>query len=120
MTMRSDKQREQSRINGARSRGPKDRRKARFNGLTHGLTALQVLLPGEDPAEFDAFRDGYFVEWAPATRTRALLVERLVIHAWRLRRATASDIAYRRHTAEGTAFAFDVERRRRVDRALDI
>src|SRR5262249_39801201 len=52
------------------------------------------------------------------TRTRALLVERLAIAAWRLRRATRADVAYRRQTAEGHALAFDNARRTRVDRAI--
>ena len=49
----------------------------------------------------------------------ALLVDRLAVGAWRLQRATRADIAYRGVTADGTAYAFDSERRRRVDRALE-
>ena len=116
--MRSEKQREQSRINGAKSWGPKDREKVRFNALTHRLRADQLILPGEDPAAFDALRDGLFAEWDPETLTRALLVERLAVNTWRLQRATCSDVAYRRVTAEGTAYAFEADKRRRVDVAL--
>ena len=74
--MRSEAQREASRINGAKSRGPKSPGTglAKFNGLKHGLRAEEVVLPGEDPAEFEAERRGFLDEWAPPSRTRALLV----------------------------------------------
>src|SRR5579864_1893041 len=106
---RSERQRLASIANGSRSKGPRPENleKVRLNGLKHGLRTEQVILPGEDPAEFEALRGALHDEWEPATLTRALLVERLAIAAWRLRRATRADIAYRRQTAEGTAVAFD-------------
>ena len=57
--MRSDLQRSQSKINGARSKGPVDTSRTRFNSLKHGLRAEQVILPGEDPAGFDAELAGW-------------------------------------------------------------
>ena len=88
--MRSEKQREQSRINGAKSRGPKNRERVRFNALTHRLRADQLILPGEDPAAFDALRDGLFAEWDPETLTSsALLVERLAVNTGWLQRRLA-------------------------------
>jgi hypothetical protein len=118
-TTRSEKQREQSRINGARSNGPENREKVRFNSLVHGLRAEHVTLPGEDPAAFEAFRTALHDEWNPPTRTRALLVDRLVVESWKLERATKADAAWRRQSAEERISAFDAERHRRVDRALD-
>ena len=117
---RSDRQRLASIANGSRSKGPgpENREKVKLNGLKHGLRAEQVILPGEDPAEFEALRRALHDEWAPATLTRALLVDRLAVGAWRLQRATRADIAYRRETAAGTALASDSERRCRVDLAL--
>ena len=111
-----------SKRNGAKSRGPttpEGRKISRFNRLQHGLRAEQAVLPGEDPAEFQAIRDAYYDEWDPETLTRAMLVERLAINSWRLFRATRADIAYRAVTADGSAYAADAERRRRVDRALE-
>ncbi len=111
-----------SKRNGAKSRGPttpEGRKISRFNRLQHGLRAEQAVLPGEDPAEFQAIRDAYYDEWDPETLTRAMLVERLAINSWRLFRATRADIAYRAVTADGSAYAADADRRRRVDRALE-
>ncbi len=119
--VRSERQRLASIANGSRSRGPRpeNRERVKLNGLVHGLRAEQLILPGEDPAEFEALRRALHDEWDPATLTRALLVDRLALAAWRLRRATRADVAYRRVTAEGTVAASDAERRRRVDRALE-
>jgi hypothetical protein len=118
-TTRSEKQREQSRINGARSHGSENREKVRFNSLKHGLRAEEVILPGEDAAEFETRRQALHDEWRPPTRTRALLVDRLAVDSWKLDRATRADAAWRRQTAEDRISAFDAERHRRVDRALD-
>ena len=63
-----------SRTNGARSRGPKTptgKNVSKINGLVHGLRAEQVVLPGEDPAEFEAERKGWFDDWKPQSRTPA-------------------------------------------------
>ncbi len=119
--VRSERQRLASIANGSRSKGPRpeNRERVKLNGLVHGLRAEQLILPGEDPAEFEALRGALHDEWDPATLTRALLVDRLAVAAWRLRRATRADVAYRRVTAEGAALASDAERRRRVDRALE-
>jgi hypothetical protein len=62
--------------NSKKSTGPKDTSRTRLNGLTHGLCSEQVTLPGENPADFDAWRDGWFGDWRPMTHTRAVLVER--------------------------------------------
>jgi hypothetical protein len=92
--MRSEKQREASRTNGAKSRGPKTpggKDKSKMNGLKHGLRAEQVVLPGEDPAEFRAELKGWADDWKPAGHTRAILVERAAVASWRLRRCVRAE-----------------------------
>ena len=57
-----------NRKNALKSTGPKSRPgkdKTRFNGLKHGLRAEQVVLPGEDPAEFAAELKGWSDDWKP-------------------------------------------------------
>jgi hypothetical protein len=49
--VRSEKQREASRRNGAGSHGPTDTRKTRYNAIRHGLRA-QGLTPWDDAAEY--------------------------------------------------------------------
>ncbi len=120
--MRTEAQRQASRINGAKSRGPtspEGKAITRFNGLTHTLCAVQAVLPGEDPAEFQAHRDALFDDWQPMSYTRAMLVERLVIASWRLRRAVTSESALRARAADDAVRAFDGERQEAVERAVD-
>ena len=42
-----------NRRNARLSTGPRRTDRTRFNGLTHGLCATEVVIPGEDPAEFE-------------------------------------------------------------------
>ena len=68
-----------NRKNARKSTGPKSqpgKDKTRFNGLKHGLRAEQVVLPGEDPAEFAAELEGWADDWKPQSHTRSVLVER--------------------------------------------
>ena len=119
--MRSEKQREASRINGARSRGPitpTGKSISKFNGLRHGLRAEHVVLPGEDPAQFEAEKQAWFHDWKPASHTRAVLVERAAVASWRLRRAVKAEAAFLAERADTAAYAFDSERFGRVERAL--
>ena len=63
------------------------------NALKHGLTGKQVVLPGEDPAEFDAFRSGLIAELAPQGALEEILAEKVVADAWRLRRVSQMEAA---------------------------
>ncbi len=120
--MRSEAQRQASRVNGAKSRGPttpEGKAITRFNGLTHKLCATQAVLPGEDPAAFQARRDALFDDWQPMSYTRALLVERLAVASWRLRRAVTSESALRARAADDAVRAFDSDRLAAVERAID-
>jgi hypothetical protein len=92
--MRSTKQRETSRINGAKSKGPttpEGKDKSKFNGLKHGLRAKQVVLPGESEAEFKAEFKGFADDWSPAGHTEAVFVERAAVASWRLRRCVRAE-----------------------------
>jgi hypothetical protein len=80
-----------SRINGARSRGPKtEDGKARSsqNALKHGLRAERfVLLPDEDAAEFLAKEAALIEDLAPEGALEEILVRRIARATWRLSRA---------------------------------
>jgi hypothetical protein len=119
---RSEAQREASRINGAKSRGPtspEGKAVSKFNGLKHGLRAEQIVLPGEDPAEFEAERKGWMDDWKPQSHTRAVLVERAAIVSWRLRRSVRVEAARLRELADAAAHGFDDERFARVERVVE-
>jgi hypothetical protein len=53
----------------------------------HGLPARQVVIQGEDPDEFDSFRDDMWAELAPVGAVETFLARRAVDLSWRLRRA---------------------------------
>jgi hypothetical protein len=93
--------------NSRRSTGPRDTTRTRFNGLKHGLRAEQVVLPGEDPAEFEAEKQAWFDDWEPQSHTRAVLVERAALASWRLRRCARTEAARLRKLAAKAAKKFD-------------
>lgn len=95
--MASKKQISANRANAKRSTGPKTaagKRGARLNALKHGLTAETIVVGDEDPAQFEALRDGYADDYSPATNTEQELVERLAAYSWRLRRIPVFEAAY--------------------------
>jgi hypothetical protein len=52
------------------------------NALRHGLASGTILIPGEDPAEFQALEDALFDQYKPADPTQTLLVHDMAKHHW--------------------------------------
>jgi hypothetical protein len=80
-----------------RSTGPRTeagKRASSMNALKHGLSALRVVLPDEDQAEYDAFRAGLVAAIAPADEVERDLAERIAVTAWRLRRAPFAELRF--------------------------
>ncbi|HEX6894743.1 MAG TPA: hypothetical protein VF146_05695 [Bryobacteraceae bacterium] len=78
-----------NRANAAHSTGPRTeagKQRSSLNATKHGLTAQTVVLPSEDPAQYEAHRAQFFDEYQPATPTETQLVQELVDTAWRLNR----------------------------------
>lgn len=87
--MTSKRQEAANRRNALRSTGPntpQGKENAKMNALRHGLRAETLVLPDEDPAEFDRFQQALIDELAPGGELEAVLVERIIVLAWRLRR----------------------------------
>jgi hypothetical protein len=63
------------------------------NSTRHGLTSKQIVLPGEDPAEYDAVRESLFHDYAPSNETERTLVEEIAAGSWRLARARRHETA---------------------------
>jgi hypothetical protein len=83
---------ETSRINGAKSHGPKTedgRRAVSHNAVKHGLTAESVVLPNESEEEYQAELHDYLQHFAPANKPETDLVLQLASAQWRLARYTA-------------------------------
>ncbi len=70
--------------------GPRtDAGKARSsqNAVKHGLCSQRPVIAGEDPAEWDAFREEIVRSFAPSTFLERELADRVALQMWRQRRA---------------------------------
>jgi hypothetical protein len=79
-----------NRSNAPKSTGPRTpagKAAVAQNAVRHGLLAQEVVIKGEDPEEFELYRDGRLAELAPAGPMEFMLAERIVSLSWRLRRA---------------------------------
>jgi len=79
-----------NRLNAQKSTGPRTpdgKAAVAQNAVRHGLLAQQVVIRGEDPGEFEFYRDQMLGELSPAGAMESMLAERVVGLAWRLRRA---------------------------------
>jgi hypothetical protein len=87
--MATVKQIEANRRNALKSTGPKTpegKAAVRMNALRHGLRARSILIPGENPADYDQLCAGLQAEWRPQTPTEQLLVEQMAVAQWKLAR----------------------------------
>ena len=94
--MTSDAKRDANRRNAQRSTGPKTpagKANSRLNALKHGLTAKQLILFDETEDEFDAFYDDLVADYAPVDTAESILVERIAVTHWRLRRVWRAEAA---------------------------
>src|SRR5258708_37035997 len=85
--MATIKQIEANRRNALKSTGPRTlegKASVRLNSLRHGLRARTVVLPGEDPEEFQQLCDDLETEWRPKSRSEQFYVEQMAISQWKL------------------------------------
>jgi hypothetical protein len=78
-----------NRANSQNSTGPtspEGKARSSRNSFKHGLYSKDLLLPNEDPAEFDRLRASYRAEHLPINTTEDTLVNELAENFWRLRR----------------------------------
>ena len=71
---------------GPRSDEGKER--SSLNATRHGLRSDRPIIPGEDAAEWEAFRDCVVRRWLPADDYEKELAERIALQMWRFRRVT--------------------------------
>jgi hypothetical protein len=103
---RTDAQKEASRLNGCKGRGPatpEGRSRSRANALKHGLTAT-VVIPGEDADAVQGLADDLHRQLNPATELGGRIVDLIARHATclgRCHRAVDARTAYNvRHAQE--------------------
>ena len=81
-----------NRANSKNSTGPRSdasKERSSRNSFKHGLTSSKVVLPGEEPAEYDAFRADILDQYQPANAVEQILAEELAAAGWRLNRSRA-------------------------------
>ena len=95
---------EQSRINGAKSRGPitaAGKARACRNAIVHGLTARQTLIGNEDAAALDRVRvrQAYLARFQPADDVEVQFTEQMIAASWRTFRALGIEaVIFNLHT----------------------
>jgi hypothetical protein len=117
--MSTERQIAANRRNSQLSTGPrtlKGKLRVALNPLKHGLTAEQiVLLPHEDPAQFDAFRKAIWHDLDPQGAFEAELAQTIVVYLWRLRRIPMLESAM--YTVSDKEAPTDLELMRSLARA---
>src|SRR5205807_1925724 len=83
----SEKQLEANRANAAKSTGPRDTTKTKWNGLRHGLTATHVVLPWENEKDLDAVKSAFTKRFKPIDDYERLLVKQVAEAYWTLERS---------------------------------
>jgi len=90
----SEKQHESNRQNAQRSTGPttpEGKRIASLNAVTYGLRTRNLLINGENIADYWQLWDGLENEWQPQTPTERLYLEQMSVSQWLLARMAASE-----------------------------
>ena len=94
--MASKKQISANRANAKKSTGPrseKGKEASRRNALKHGLTARDIVIFDEDPADFEALKVDLFEDYQPVGRDEIELVSLIAGLFWRLRRVSRWEAA---------------------------
>jgi hypothetical protein len=101
--MASQKQTEANRRNARRSTGPKTpegKAVVSQNTVRHGLLSTTVYVDeGEEP-DLERLRADFLAHFQPAGPLEALLVDRIISNAWRLRRVLEVEALYQSHKVE--------------------
>jgi len=130
--MASTKQIEANRKNALKSTGPrtnKGKAVTKFNAVTHGLQAKHVVLPEEDPDEFERLLDELIQEIEPRGAREYRLVENIAVGMWRLRRVyrvevgmfmlQQYEIAIERAKNEASRYVKNIFSSRKTDVVID-
>jgi hypothetical protein len=91
-----------NRANAQHSTGPRTsegKLASSRNSLKHGLASAQLIIPGEDPAAFDALLSALLDEHQPANQTEEILVREIAQSYWLTQRAIRFQNQY--FTADG-------------------
>jgi hypothetical protein len=86
-----------NRRNAMRSTGPRSaagRERSKFNALKHGLRAKTLVLPGEDPAEYERRLGDWMETLRPSDPVQEYMVRRAVHFSWLSDRLDRTEVAF--------------------------
>src|SRR6478672_4999596 len=78
-----------NRANALKSTGPRSvegKSASRFNALKHGIDAASLVIPGEDPADYDALVADYHRDFRPQSPSETFHVDTMLRADWQKRR----------------------------------
>jgi hypothetical protein len=78
-----------NRANAQMSTGPRSvegKSVSRFNALKHGMDAASIVIPGEDPADYEALAAHYHQEFRPQSPSELFHVDTMLRADWQKRR----------------------------------
>ena len=78
-----------NRANALKSTGPRSvegKSTSRFNALKHGIDAASIVIPGEDPADYDALVGDYHRDFRPQSPSETFHVDTMLRADWQKRR----------------------------------
>src|ERR1035437_5167076 len=78
-----------NRANAPKSTGPRSaegKSASRFNALKHGIDAASIVIPGEDPADYDSLAAQYHHEFRPQSASESFHVDTMFRADWQKRR----------------------------------
>ena len=84
-----------NRTNAQQSTGPRTeagKQRSSQNALQHGLTGQTVLLPSENPADYQRHLQGFLKEFDPRGSSEQHLIEVIASASWRLKRIGALEV----------------------------
>jgi hypothetical protein len=74
-------------------RTPQGKERSKHNALKHGIFSKVAVLKGEPRAEFDSLLSGLWEDRCPVGTLEEVLVEKLAVTLWRIRRVIIADSA---------------------------
>ena len=92
----SDKRTAANRANAQKSTGPRTaqgKQRSGKNALIHGILSRDLVIDTEDPSEFAALLDGLLEAHQPAGAAEQLLVEKIAMALWKMKRLNAVESA---------------------------
>lgn len=102
---------------------PEGKAIVKYNALKHGLLAKEVVITigegAENPEEFDALLEALQTQLVPAGTLEEMLVEKIAVAYWRLRRAYKYEVGLIREELDTTTDDFYSRKSNKTDEEID-